>query len=77
MWDDMMIQATGEINEAGQLILDEPLKETSPRYVDVVIRFIQERAYTNKIAESEENIYEEHITLVKEFSGSRTRSYAG
>jgi hypothetical protein len=43
LWDDMMIQTTAEIDEEGQLILNDPLKETKPQYVDVVIWFIKNR----------------------------------
>jgi hypothetical protein len=43
LWDDLMIQTTAEIDEAGQLILNEPLKETKPQYVDVVIWFVKNR----------------------------------
>jgi hypothetical protein len=43
LWDDMMIQTTAEIDEEGQLILNEPLKETKPQYVDVVIWFVKNR----------------------------------
>jgi hypothetical protein len=41
LWNNLGIKATGEINEAGQLILDEPLRATKPQYVDVVIWFIK------------------------------------
>lgn len=77
MWNDIMIQTTGEINEEGQLVLDQPLIKTSPQYVDVVMWFIEDRELTKKIYESDENTDEEHIALVKECSESRTRSYAG
>ena len=72
LWDDIKTKATGEINEQGQLVLDEPLKETKPQYVDVVMWFIKDEEYLKKFYGSEENIYEEHLTLVKELSGSRT-----
>ena len=72
LWDDIKIKATGEINEQGQLVLDEPLTETKPQYVDVVMWFIKDEEYLKKFYGSEENIYEEHLTLVKELSGSRT-----
>jgi hypothetical protein len=61
-----MIQTTGEINEEGQLVLDQPSIETSPQYVDVVMWFIEDRKLTKKIYESDENTDEEHIALVKE-----------
>jgi hypothetical protein len=41
LWDNLGIKATGEINEVGQLILDEPLRTTKPQYVDVVIWFVK------------------------------------
>jgi hypothetical protein len=72
LWDDTEIEATGEINEQGQLVLDEPLKETNPQYVDVVMWFIKDEEYLKKIYGSEENIYEEHLTLVRELSESKT-----
>jgi hypothetical protein len=50
LWDDMMIQMTAEIDEDGQLILNEPLKEVKPQYVDVVIWFIK-----NKISQEQSN----------------------
>jgi hypothetical protein len=71
LWDDTEIQATGEINEQGQLVLDEQLKETKAQYVDVVMWFIKDEEYLKKFYGSEENIYEEHLTLVKELSRSR------
>ncbi len=77
LWDDIKITITGEINEQGQLVLDEPLKEIKAQYVDVVMWFIKDEEYMKKFYGSEENIYEEHLTLVKELSDSRTRSYAG
>ena len=40
-WDEFTIEATGTINDAGQLILDEPLRSTKCQYVDVVIWFIR------------------------------------
>jgi hypothetical protein len=39
LWDDLMIQATAEIDAEGQLILDKPLRETKSQYVDVTIWF--------------------------------------
>ncbi len=77
MWDNIMIQSTGEINDRGQLVLDRPLPEMQAQYVDVVMWFIKEEEYPQKLSESEENIYEEHLTLIKEPSESRTRAYAG
>lgn len=76
MWDDMMIQSQGEITELGQLILDEPLPETTARYVDVVIRFILDSNYL-KNRNSTENVYEENIVLVRETAKSRAGAYAG
>jgi len=71
MWNGMMMQSLGEINESGQLILDEPLKETNARYVDVVIRFILDSNYINN-RESTENIYEENLVLVREVGTLRS-----
>jgi hypothetical protein len=77
MWDEIRIKATGEINDFGQLVLDEPLRETEAQYVDVVIFFIKDEEYKKKLYESEENIYEEHPALIKEPSDSKVPSYAG
>jgi hypothetical protein len=76
MWDELMIQALGEINELGQLILDEPLKQTNARYVDVVIRFILDSNYI-KSYESTENVYMENIALVREVGKARAVAHAG
>jgi hypothetical protein len=72
LWDDLEIEATGEINDRGQLVLDEPLRETKPQYVDVVMWFIKDEEDLKKFYGSEENIYAEHPALVKEFSELRT-----
>jgi hypothetical protein len=65
LWDELRIQATGEIDEEGQLILDYPLRKTMPQYVDVVIWFISNKKFT-------EDVYEEGFQVpVKELSGSR------
>ena len=53
LWENLGIKATGEINEAGQLILDEPLRATKPQYVDVTIWFVKNR---NSQEESAENL---------------------
>jgi hypothetical protein len=71
MWDDIKIKTTGSINEEGQLILDQPLKDTKPQAVDVVMWFIKDAQAPNKFNEFEENIYEQHMTFVKELSESR------
>jgi hypothetical protein len=71
MWDDIKIKTTGEINEEGQLILDQPLKETKPQSVDVVMWFIKDDKSPNKFDEFEENSYEQHMTFVKELSEAR------
>jgi wyosine [tRNA(Phe)-imidazoG37] synthetase (radical SAM superfamily) len=60
MWENIMIEATGEINDFGQLVLDEPLKKTEAQYVNIVVFFIKDEEYKKKFYESEENIYEEH-----------------
>jgi hypothetical protein len=77
VWDDIKIKATGEINELGQIILDEPLRESEARYVDVVIKFIKDGREQRKFDEFEENIYEEHIALIKAPSDPKVHSYAG
>ena len=51
LWDDMMIQTTAEIDEEGQLILNEPLKETKPQYVDVVIWFVKNSTFQEQSKE--------------------------
>jgi hypothetical protein len=71
MWDDIKIKTTGEINEEGQLILDQPLKETKPQSVDVVMWFIKDAKSPKKFDEFEENSNEQHMTFVKELSESR------
>ncbi len=52
LWDDMMIQTTAEIDEDGQLILNEPLKKTKPQYVDVVIWFVKNRKSQEQTSEA-------------------------
>ncbi len=64
-------EATGEINEQGQLILDRPLPDIQFQYVDVVIWFIKDEEWINKFYDSEENVYEEHPVIVRELIGSR------
>jgi hypothetical protein len=65
LWDELRIRATGEINEEGQLILDYPLRKTTPQYVDVVIWFISNKKFT-------EDVYEEGFQVpVRELSGSQ------
>jgi hypothetical protein len=39
-WDELRIKATGSIDNQGYLILDVPLRQTKPQYVDVVIWFV-------------------------------------
>jgi wyosine [tRNA(Phe)-imidazoG37] synthetase (radical SAM superfamily) len=65
LWDNIMIQSTGEIDEVGQLIIDEPLKKIESQYVDVVIRFMKDEKSNQ---ESDRHGYK---ALVKELSGSR------
>jgi hypothetical protein len=77
MWNNIKIKATGEINDFGQLVLDEPLKQAEAQYVDVVIFFIKDEEYNQKFYGSEENIYEEHPALIKEPSDSKVPTYAG
>jgi hypothetical protein len=76
-WSDIKIKTTGEINDLGQLILDERLIETKAQYVNIVIKFIKDDLYKKKFYESEENIYEEHLALIKETRESKIHSYAG
>lgn len=76
-WSGIKIKATGEINDLGQLVLDEPLPESAAQYVDVVVFFIKDEEYKKKFYESEENIYEEHPALIKESIDSKVHSYAG
>jgi wyosine [tRNA(Phe)-imidazoG37] synthetase (radical SAM superfamily) len=76
MWENIMIEATGEINDFGQLVLDEPLKKTEAQYVNIVVFFIKDEEYKKKFYESEENIYEEHLALIKKHSEPKVPSYA-
>jgi hypothetical protein len=76
MWNNIKIKATGEINDFGQLVLDEPLKQAEAQYVDVVIFFIKDEEYEKKFYGAEENIYEEHPALIKIPSDSKVPSYA-
>jgi hypothetical protein len=52
LWNDMMIQTTAEIDEEGQLILNEPLKGTKSQYVDVVIWFVKNRTSQEQTSEA-------------------------
>jgi hypothetical protein len=52
MWDELRIKTTGEIDNKGYLILDEPLRPTNRQYVDVVIWFVE----NNKSEEDAEYI---------------------
>jgi hypothetical protein len=67
LWDDIMIQATGAINEEGQLILDEPLKPTKPQNVDIVIWFIKDSKSVEKVSE---DMCQEDCDSVRELSVS-------
>lgn len=71
MWDDIKIKTTGEINEEGQLILDQQLRETKAQSVDVVIWFIKDTKSPHKFGGFDENSYEQHMTFVKELSEAR------
>jgi hypothetical protein len=71
MWDDIKIKTTGEINAEGQLILDKPLQKTKAQYVDVIMWFIKDDKSPKKFDEFEKNIYEQHMTFVKELSEAR------
>jgi hypothetical protein len=44
MWDELRIKITGEIDNEGYLILDEPLRPTKQQYVDVVIWFVNNKS---------------------------------
>jgi hypothetical protein len=52
MWDELMIQTTGAIDDEGRLILDAPLRETKPQDVDVVIWFIRDRKSVSEVSEA-------------------------
>ena len=52
MWDELRIKATGSIDEEGQLILDEPLREIKRQDVDVVIWFFKHEISKEKVAEN-------------------------
>ena len=67
MWDELMIKTTGAINDEDQLILDEPLRPTKRQYVDVVLRFVN-----NKKSEevSEYLCQVNHQTQTRELIGS-------
>ncbi len=52
MWGELRIETTGEIDNKGYLILDEPLRPTDRHYVDVVIWFVK----NNKSEEDAEYI---------------------
>ena len=51
MWDSLRIQATGLINEDGNLLLDQPLRKIAPQDVSVVIWFINKNQPQLEIAE--------------------------
>jgi hypothetical protein len=76
LWDDIMIQTTGEITDRGQLVLDSPLETlcersltlTKPQYVAVVIRFVNSSKYEEEFTERVQQ--EGYKTLVKEVSRS-------
>jgi hypothetical protein len=71
MWSDIKIKTTGEINDKGQLVLDQPLKDTKPQSVDVVLWFIKNDQSQHKLDDFGEKIHEQHMTFVKELSESR------
>jgi hypothetical protein len=48
LWDNILISTTGTIDDDGNLVLDEPLRETKAQYVDVVIWFIKNQASLEK-----------------------------
>jgi hypothetical protein len=54
-WHEFTIEATGKIDDEGQLILDEPLKTTEHPYVDVVIWFNRSDRATPQILEESES----------------------
>jgi hypothetical protein len=71
MWSDIKIKTTGEINDKGQLVLDQPLKDTKPQSVDIVLWFIKDDQSQHKLDDFGEKIHEQHMTFVKELSESR------
>jgi hypothetical protein len=77
MWDDIKIKTTGEINAGGQLVLDEPLKQTTARPVDVVMWFIIEREEPRQHGlESSDRAEREYLALIKEPQAASAKSYA-
>jgi hypothetical protein len=48
LWDNILISTTGTIDDDGNLVLDEPLRETKAQYVDVVIWFVKNKASLEK-----------------------------
>jgi hypothetical protein len=70
MWNDIKIKTTGEINDKGQLVIDQPLKNTKPQSVDVVLWFIKDDK-SHEFDDFGEKIHEQHLTVVKELSESR------
>jgi hypothetical protein len=71
MWNDIKIKTTGEINDKGQLVIDQPLKNTKPQSVDVVLWFIKDDKSQHEFDDFGEKIHEQHLTVVKELSESR------
>jgi predicted house-cleaning noncanonical NTP pyrophosphatase (MazG superfamily) len=66
LWDDIMIETTGEINDRGKLILDRPLRPTKHQNVDVVIWFIKDRKSAEEIPEGVDR--EDRETSARELS---------
>ncbi len=69
-WAEFTIEATGTIDDEGQLILDEPLKNTKHQFVDVVIWFIKDRQSTPEILDRGD-CQQDPETLAKEPIGSQ------
>jgi hypothetical protein len=70
MWDDLRIETTGEIDNNGYLILDEPLRPTDRHYVDVVIWFVK----NNKSEEDAEYICQvSNLDSTRELVGTENK----
>jgi hypothetical protein len=70
MWHEFTIEATGKIDDEGQLILDEPLRTTKQQYVDVVIWFIRDQKFAPEVIEQSDR-QKDTEALEKELIKSR------
>lgn len=68
MWDELMIKTTGAIDDEGQLVLNEPLREAKPQDVDVVIWFTRNRKSAPEV--SEDLYQDENPTVVRDLIGA-------